>query len=63
MPLYSIVIVTTSGFIDTRHRILDGRANCLIFLPQVIQELPEFFILGHSTNLAWVHFSLFKQLS
>lgn len=62
MPLHSIVLVTTSGFIDTRHGILDG-PNCLIFLPQVIQELPEFFILGHPTNLAWVHFLLFKQLS
>lgn len=62
MPLHSIVIVTTSGFIDTGHGILDG-PNCLIFLPQVIQELPEFFILGHSTNLAWVDFSFVKQSS
>jgi len=48
-PLYSIVILTTSGFIDTRHGILDG-PNCLIFLTQVIQELPEFFYFRASNQ-------------
>ena len=51
MPLHSIVIVTTSGFIDTRHRILDG-PNCLIFLPQ-----------SHTRTSRIFYFRAFNQFS